>query len=158
MRFRELEERDNAVIASIIRDNLKRYGLDIPGTAYYDEALDHLTEVYGREDAKYYVVVDEKDRVLGGIGFSRFYDSEDTAELQKLYLCSEAKGSGSGYKMISFIEDKMRQAGFRRSYLETHDVLREAVHIYIKSGYTEIEQPEVIGHGSMNMFFIKELY
>lgn len=36
-RFREITEKDNPIIAKIIRDNLKAVGLDIPGTAYFDE-------------------------------------------------------------------------------------------------------------------------
>ena len=55
---------------------------------------------------------------------------EDTAELQKLYLNDSAKGFGLGYELIEFIEGKMRRAGYKQSYLETHDNLQAAIHIY----------------------------
>ena len=45
-RFRKISEEDNNVIASIIRNNLEQFHLDIPGTAYYDEGLDRLSECY----------------------------------------------------------------------------------------------------------------
>lgn len=48
---------------------------------------------------------------------------KDTAELQKLYLSDGAKGSGLGYELIDFVEEKMREAGYKVSYLETHDNL-----------------------------------
>ena len=46
MKLREIEESDNRIIAGIIRANLKAVGLDIPGTAYYDESLDNLSKYY----------------------------------------------------------------------------------------------------------------
>ncbi|MBP5454068.1 MAG: GNAT family N-acetyltransferase [Lachnospiraceae bacterium] len=158
-RFREITEKDNPIIAKIIRDNLKAVGLDIPGTAYFDEGLDRFSELYEGKDKGYYVVERDDGEVIGGIGFSEFKlsISKDSAELQKLYLTDSAKGEGLGYKMVSFIEEKMREAGFKASYLETHDSLGAAIHIYIKSGYTEIERPKEVGHSSMNRFFLKEL-
>ncbi len=140
-----------------MRSNLEAAGLDILGTVYFDEALDRLSDVYGRKDSRYFVVEDQKGHVVGGIGFAGFAVLSDTAELQKLYLDDGAKGSGLGYKMIAFIEDRMREAGYRRSYLETHDNLAAAIHIYKKCGYTELPRPDFVGHSSMNRFFIKEL-
>ena len=81
----------------------------------------------------------------------------DTAELQKLYLDDSAKGSGLGYKLVNLIEDKMREAGYKVSYLETHDNLQAAIHIYKKSGYLEIDRPAEVVHSTMNRFFKKEL-
>ena len=82
---------------------------------------------------------------------------KDTAELQKLYLSDGAKGSGLGYELIEFVEEKMREAGYKVSYLETHDNLQAAIHIYEKKGYVEIERPKEVVHSTMNRFFRKEL-
>ncbi|SEP54630.1 Acetyltransferase (GNAT) family protein [Butyrivibrio sp. TB] len=82
---------------------------------------------------------------------------KDTAELQKLYLTGSAKGSGLGYEMIDFIEDKMREAGYKASYLETHNNLQAAIHIYEKKGYKEIVRPKEVVHSTMNRFFMKNL-
>ena len=152
-----MTEADNETIAAIVRDNLKQFGLDIPGTVYFDEGLDHLSDFYGYEERRYFAVEDETGNVIGGIGFARFEPMKDTAELQKLYLTDSAKGSGIGYEMIEFIEDKMREAGYRQSYLETHDNLQAAIHIYEKSGYKEIERPKEVVHSTMNRFFLKGL-
>ena len=138
-------------------NNLKQFGLDIPGTVFFDDGLDHLSDYYGNKERRYFVVADESGKVIGGIGFARFEPMEATAELQKLYLIDSAKGSGTGYEMIGFIEDKMREAGYRQSYLETHDNLQAAIHIYEKSGYREIERPKEVVHSTMNRFFLKVL-
>ncbi len=157
LKFREMTEADDAAVASIIRDNLKQFDLDIPGTVYFDEGLEHLSDHYGNDGRKYFVIEDDNGEVIGGIGYDRFEPMKDTAELQKLYLTDTAKGSGTGYKMIEFIEDRMREAGYKASYLETHDNLQAAIHIYEKMGYKEIERPKEVVHSTMNRFFLKEL-
>lgn len=157
IKYREMTEADNDAVAALVRNNLKQFNLDIPGTAYYDEGLDHLSDYYGRDDCKYYVIEDDNGEVIGGIGYDRFEPMQDTAELQKLYLADAAKGSGLGYELIDFIENRMREAGYKFSYLETHDNLQAAIHIYKKKGYEEIERPKEVVHSTMNRFFRKEL-
>ena len=62
---------DNSAIAAIIRDNLKKHGLDIPGTAYFDESLDNLCAFYSGSAKKGYFVLSvtavEPYAVLKGI-------------------------------------------------------------------------------------------
>ena len=155
--YREITAADNEAMAVIIRDNLKQFGLDIPGTAYFDDSLNCLSDYYGKKDRRYFVISDETGKVIGGIGFAGFELMKDTAELQKLYLADCAKGSGLGYELIDLIEKKMREAGFKQSYLETHDNLQAAIHIYEKCGYKEIRRPKEVGHSAMNRFFVKGL-
>jgi putative acetyltransferase len=146
-----------AAVAALVRDNLKKFNPDIPGTVYFDEGLDHLSDYYGNDERRYYVIEDDNGEVIGGIGYDRFEPMKDTAELQKLYLTGSAKGSGLGYEMIDFIEDKMREAGYKASYLETHNNLQAAIHIYEKKGYKEIVRPKEVVHSTMNRFFMKNL-
>ena len=157
LQYREMTEADNAAVAALVRDNLKQFGLDIPGTVYFDEGLDHLSDFYGDDERRYFVIEDENGIVIGGIGYAGFELMKDTAELQKLYLADAAKGSGLGYELIRFIENKMREAGYKQSYLETHDNLQAAIHIYEKCGYKEIERPKEVVHSAMNHFFVKAL-
>ncbi|MBQ3573951.1 MAG: GNAT family N-acetyltransferase [Clostridia bacterium] len=157
-KIRKILPKDNSALAEIIRYNLKNHGLDIPGTVYFDAELDRLSEVYsGSEKRGYFVLADSDDNVIGGIGFAEFLPIENCAELQKLYLADSVKGIGLGYKLISFVEEKMAEAGFKSSYLETHENLKAALHIYEKSGYSQIERPKDVMHGAMTHFYFKEL-
>ncbi len=157
-KIRKIIPEDNSQIAAIIRYNLKNHNLDIPGTVYFDSALDDLCKAYSNSEKQgYYVLTDSNDIVVGGIGFDEFAPFCDCAELQKLYLADSAKGFGLGYKLINFIEEKAAEAGYKSSYLETHSNLEAAVHIYQKSGYREIERPKEVAHGAMNIFYYKEL-
>ena len=157
MTFRLINKDDDAIITNILRTNLKKHKLDIPGTVYFDAGIDKLTEMYSVPYCDYYVVCDDNGHVVGGIGYAKLSFMKDTAELQKLYLDESVQGAGFAYTMVSFIEDKMREVGYKTSYLETHDNLQAAIHIYEKSGYKEIERPKEVVHSTMNRFFIKEL-
>ncbi|MCR5719025.1 MAG: GNAT family N-acetyltransferase [Lachnospiraceae bacterium] len=158
MEFRGIKREDDEVLAHIIRSNLKAYGLDMPGTAYYDDNLNHLSDYYLKDkDKRFYYVVLEDEKVIGGIGLDEINLFDNCAELQKLYLTDSAKGRGIGYRLIEKIEDKARSLGYTQMYLETHTNLEAAIHIYEKTGYTEIPKPSLAVHSAMNKFFIKKL-
>lgn len=156
--IREMRPEDNAEVAELARYNLKKNDLDIPGTVYFDPVLDNLYDFYfGKEGRGYYVLVDEKEQVVGGIGFAEFEHFPHCAELQKLYLADSAKGKGFGYVMTRFVEEKMRESGYQVSYLETHENLKIAIHLYEKSGYQPIDRPSAVMHGAMTHFYYKAL-
>ena len=182
--YRELTEEYDSALAALIRTNLRHHHLDIPGTVYFDEGLDHLSRFYSGdpENRFYYVLLEGGDngkpgcgevspaggcgKLVGGIGLAAFGglagsgligEGERCAELQKLYLDDAVKGRGIGYGMIRRIEDKARELGFHRMYLETHTNLQAAMHIYEKSGYALIERPASVMHSTMNRFYLKKL-
>lgn len=159
MVFAPISAGDDASLARIVRNNLEMHDLALPGTAYYDEQLDHLSAYYLSDPAKrfYLVVRDEAGRTLGGVGVAELSFFEDCGELQKLYLTDEAKGAGLGYALLARIEDKARELGYKRLYLETHSNLRAAIHVYEKSGYRLIPRPAAAVHGTMDRFYSKEL-
>ncbi len=159
MKFKVISQDYDSDLAEIIRANLKNYSLDIPGTAYFDDNLNHLSDFYLADSGKRYycIVTDDDDKLMGGVGLAELDFFEDCCELQKLYLADEAKGSGIGYRLVSVIEDKAKELGYKRMYLETHDNLEAAIHVYEKCGFIEIEKPAGVVHATMNRFFIKEL-
>ena len=156
--IKKITPKHNTAMAKIVRDNLKNHGLDIPGTAYFDSSLDNLCKFYNNGDKRgYYVLTDENDTVLGGVGFAEFEGFDSCAEVQKLYLADEVKGQRFGYKMMEFIEDKIKESGYKLSYLETHSNLKIAIYLYEKIGYEKIEKPKDVAHGAMDSFYIKKL-
>ena len=156
MDFVPIEPHQDAAMAAIVRAALKAHGLDIPGTAYFDEALDHLSVYYDRPGRAYYVLL-EDGAVTGGVGLAQFEGLPGCCELQKLYLSPAAQGRGLGYRMIRFIEDRARALGYRQMYLETHTNLQAAIHEYERSGYRQIPRPAAVIHTTMDRFYIKEL-
>lgn len=156
--IRHITATDDEAMGTIARTNLAAYGLDIPGTAYFDPEIMHLSAFYGAEPEKrtYFVAVDGTDAVLGGGGLAEYEPLENTAEMQKLYLSDAAKGHGLGKRLVALIEDRARELGYKHLYLETHSRLQTAVHIYEKLGYLRTE-PMTANHATMDLFFIKDL-
>ena len=52
LNYRKIENADNAQIAKIIRSNLEKLHLNLPGTAYFDPELDHLSDYYNSKPEK----------------------------------------------------------------------------------------------------------
>ena len=158
MHYRIIEPKDNLIIANIIRDNLKANKLDIPGTVYFDENLNNLSDFYLASPKRaYFIALDDNDNIIGGIGLAELGFMDDTAELQKLYLTDAAKGQGLSYELIELVEETALNKGYKRIYLETHTNLKTAIHLYEKCGYKLIEKPKEVVHSSMNRFYLKEL-
>lgn len=156
--IRPITENDDAAIASIVRANLKKYSLDIPGTAYFDPELNSLSTYYSHNPKKRaYFIADDSESVLGGIGIAEFAPIENCAELQKLYLTDSAKGKGLGRKLLERAFEFATSAGYEKIYLETHSNLFEALRLYEKLGFVQIDRPKNVLHGTMNLFYIKYL-
>lgn len=159
LNYRKIEASDDKRIAQIIRTNLEKLHLDIPGTAYYDPELEHLSSYYNCNSSKriYYVALDEAGQVIGGVGIAEFDGIENCAELQKLYLDDSVKGKGYGKELLLIAEDWARSAGYQNLYLETHTNLSVALKLYEKLGFRQVEKPCSTPHSTMNCFYLKKL-
>lgn len=159
LNYREIQASDDKIIAGIVRANLKKFHLDIPGTVYFDPELDRLSEFYNSSPGNrvYYTALDENGKIIGGAGAAEFAGIPDCAELQKLYLIDEAKGRGYGRQLVQLVENWAREAGYRKLYLETHTNLSTAVKLYEKLGFHQIEKPAAVVHSTMDHFYIREL-
>ena len=159
LKYRKIAESDDEQIAKIIRANLERFHLDIPGTAYFDPELNHLSVYYNSNPEKrgYYVAISEAGQVIGGVGIAEFDGIESCAELQKLYLDDYAKGKGYGKELVLLAEKLARSLGYGNLYLETHTNLSTALKLYEKMGFHKIEKPCSAVHSTMDCFFLKQL-
>ena len=157
-RIRPILPEDDARLAEIIRQNLEKKHLNIPGTAYFDPELAHLSRFYAAlPEKRAYFVAECGGAVLGGAGYAECSAFEDCAELQKLYLSDSAKGKGLGRRLMETVETSARQAGYRRLYLETHSILDAAIRLYERRGYRSIDHPPSVQHGTMDRFYLREL-
>lgn len=159
LNYRSLTADDDAVLASIIRTSLEQMHLNLPGTAYSDPELDHLSAYYAREPKKrtYFVALDDAGQVVGGVGAAEFAPIPNCAEIQKLYLSDAVRGKGYSKELMRLAETWSREAGYRQLYLETHSNLQIAIKLYKKHGFTEIERPKEVLHSTMDHFYIKHL-
>jgi len=156
--IREIEPNDNSVLATIIRQTLKEFKADKPGTVYFDESTDHLSDLFKAENSKYFVAFIES-KLVGGAGiFPTKGLPEDTLELVKMYLLPEARGYGLGRTLILKCIEEAASKGFKRIYLETMPELDKAVKAYEKLGFVLLDGPlGDSGHHSCDLWMVKDI-
>jgi putative acetyltransferase len=139
--IRTILPQDNPALARVVRQSLKEFGADKPGTVYYDDATDELSQVFQAPGSIYYVALLE-GQVIGGAGV---YPTEGlpagTAELVKMYLLPQARGKGYARILIDKCFAFAQQYGYEQLYLETMPELAHAVRIYEKLGFTSLSAP-----------------
>ncbi|WP_040537002.1 GNAT family N-acetyltransferase [Schleiferilactobacillus shenzhenensis] len=156
--IRPLVPADDVVMASIVRTSLSAVGLAIPGTAYFDPELSHLSAYYAAAPRRAYFVAVQNGQVVGGAGIAQYSDTPQVAELQKLYVASAARGQGISKKLMATALTFARAASYECVYLETHHTLTVAMHLYRELGFTPLLQPLGGGeHSAMDSFWLKML-
>ncbi len=155
--IRPIEPGDNAAIARIIRQSLKEFGANHPGTVYYDDATDHLFELFQATAQSSYFIAEKEGIVIGGAGiFPSNGLPEGTCELVKMYLSPAARGIGLGRMMINKCIDIAVEKGFTAMYLETMPELKKAVSIYEKFGFVSLNGPMGnTGHTGCEIWMLK---
>ncbi len=156
--IRPIQPSDNEILAVIIRNTLKEFGANHPGTVYFDDATDHLYEVF-RADRSHYLVAELDGRIVGGGGiFPTSGLPEDTCELVKMYLLPEARGIGLGRSILEKCLESARDFGFGRIYLETMPELNLALKTYEKMGFTYLcSALGNSGHFGCDLHMIRDL-
>ncbi|MEQ6389714.1 GNAT family N-acetyltransferase [Bacillaceae bacterium S4-13-58] len=158
MRIREMEEKDNQAMEQIIKRSLESFSLNIPGTAYFDPQLGTLAQYYREKpNAKYWVVVNEQEEVVGGVGIGPFGKEEGICELQKLYIKPEAQGKGLSKELMK-VALGFAKEHYTYCYLETLEKLHVANRLYDKLGFEKLEKGlDDSEHGAMDTWYMKKL-
>lgn len=156
--IRTIQPTDNPIIAKIIRQTLKEFGANHPGTVYYDKTTDTLFELFQKEKSVYFIA--EKDEIIvggGGIFPTEGLDA-NTCELVKMYLLPAARGTGLGSQLITLCIEKAKSFGFSNIYLETMNELKAALKVYERMGFTYLTGPMGdSGHFGCPLWMIKKL-
>ena len=158
IQIREINRKDNAHVAAVIRDVFVLDDFPKTGTAFADSQLDFMFENYDKPRAIYFVVEDN-GKIIGGAGVSQLDNStENVCELQKMYFLPEARGKGIGQQMIQKCLEKATAFGYKKCYLETLPEMIIAQHLYTKAGFEYLCAPMGnTGHSTCPVWMIKNL-
>ncbi|TNC83075.1 MAG: N-acetyltransferase [Oleiphilus sp.] len=156
--IRQIEKKDNAQIASIIREVLTEYGANRPGFAWQDPELDDMSGAYDCAGRSYWVI-ESGGVVVGGGGVAEFEcEMPAVCELQKMYLLPKARGRSLGYRLLSQVIEQARHMGYERCYLETLNSMTEAGRLYQKMGFSPLTAPMGnSGHNACDNWYLKTL-
>jgi putative acetyltransferase len=152
--IRPILEKDNAIIATVIRAVLIEHDVPKVGTAYADVALDKMFETYNVNRSRYFVV-EENGTIWGGAGIAPLANENDSiCELQKMYFLPEARG----FEMMQTCLRFAIEAGFKQCYIETMPNMHDAQKLYQKAGFIYIDQPlGNTGHNACPVWMLKNL-
>jgi putative acetyltransferase len=79
------------------------------------------------------LIEDARENLLGTCGLYPL--TAETVELRKMYFSKNLRGHGIGKKTLQRMIETARELGFKKIYLETASVLKEAVALYEKFGF-----------------------
>jgi putative acetyltransferase len=158
MVIRKIVTDDNAPMAAIIRNSLLEFNAAKPGTVYFDETTDHLSDVF-RENRSAYFVVEIDNEIAGGCGFYPTQGlPEDMCELVKLYVSKKYRHHGYGQTLLQKCMQEAKKKGYQKMYLESMPELKNAIAMYEKNGFEKIGGPlGNSGHTGCDVWMMKEL-
>lgn len=156
--LRRIEKKDNAEIAEVIRTVFREFGIDRPGTVYYDPTTDDLYTLFSAPGSAYWIA-ETNGRIAGGCGL---YPTpglpEGCAELVKLYLLPAFRGKGIGRMLMEKTFESARKLGYAQMYLESMPELSRAIGIYEKAGFRFIPgRMGNSGHYNCNIWMLRDL-
>ena len=156
MLIREIQEKDNKQVESLIRTCLIEFGGDKPGCAWSDPDLGCFYQVYQNENSKYWVV-EENNKIVAGCGIGPLMEVENICELQKMYSLKEVRGTGVASRLIK-ISLEFAKKQYKKCYIETFSNMVAANKFYKKNGFIQLEKPLIdTEHYACDVWYIKLL-
>ncbi|MFT3980803.1 MAG: GNAT family N-acetyltransferase [Ferruginibacter sp.] len=154
--IRAIQPGDNADLAMLIRKVIEEYNVPKCGTVYSDPTTDDLYSLFRKERSVFWVA-ELNGKIAGGCGI---YPTkglpQDCAELVKFYVSGNARRKGIGSALIEKSIASAKAAGYTRLYLESLPQFAEAVHMYEKLGFENMDAAMGdSGHSSCNLWMIK---
>ena len=156
MLIREIEEKDNEQVESLIRTCLIEFGANKPGCAWEDPNLGCFYQVYQNEKSKYWVV-EENNKIVAGCGIGPLTNTENICELQKMYSLKGVRGTGIANELLK-ISLEFAKKHYKKCYLETFGNMIAANKFYKKNKFIQLEKPLVeTEHYACDVWYIKTL-
>lgn len=132
MKIRDASNADIPAIRELVFGVLTSYRLN-PDPTGTDRDLDDVETNYFNGGGRF-SVLEDKGRIIGSYGLWRIDDHE--CELRKMYLSADCRGKGFGKLLLDHALRSAEELGFRAVCLETASILKEAIALYVKFGFT----------------------
>lgn len=159
IQIRHIEQKDNVLLANIIRSCFHDYGVKCTaGTVYQDPTTDDLYSLFQTPKSLLWVAELEGE-LVGCCGiFPTENLPENCTELVKFYISENGRGKGIGRLLLEKTINTAREFGYSQVYLESIPEFSTAVSIYEKQGFKFLEKPlGNTGHSGCNLWMLKEM-
>lgn len=102
----------------------------------YDAEVEHLNDKYGQPDGRLYLLVVDGS-AAGCIGLRKIDDA--ACEMKRLYVKPEFRGHHFAEHLVTKIIGDAKTIGYQKMLLDTLPFLQNAIRLYKKLGFYEIE-------------------
>jgi len=102
------------------------------------------------------IVIAYKNQIPIGCGCYRLIEN-DKVEVKRIYVCKTFRGRGISKMILQELEKWALEEGFKTAVLETGKKQLEAINLYIKSNYFQIENFSPYIGNEMSVCMRKEL-
>ena len=130
--IRSASNEDCERVQALVFGVLSEYdlALDLEGT---DRDISDIEAHYTGRGGVFELLEDFQGNLLGTVGL--YPMNAETVELRKMYFSKTLRGRGVGKQTLARMIETARALGFKKIYLETAKVLKEAVALYEKFGF-----------------------
>lgn len=139
--MRPIRPADDPIVADIIRTVMTEHGAVGPGFAIVDPEVACMSRAYAdaSDPPARYFVLEQGGRVIGGAGFAPLAGGDPRiCELRKMYLRPNVRGAGLGRRLLAYVLEHARAAGYARCYLETMATMQRARALYESVGFERL--------------------
>ena len=113
-------------------------------------------DVYNKIDHINTVVVSYLDEIPVGCGCYKPFDHE-TIEIKRMFVKPENRGLGISKMILAELEKWVVESGYKKAILETGSKQHEAIQLYHKVGYKEIDNYGQYAGNSFSICMSKNL-
>ena len=119
----------------------------------FEEELAHLNEMYSAPSGV--IFLSKKEDIFTGCVAVRKKEN-DVAELKRMYIKPAYRKAGLGSELLQNALDAATKMGYKKIRLDTLSHMTDAISLYTKNGFYEIE-PYYFNPEKNALFFEKEL-
>lgn len=119
----------------------------------WDEDLQHIEEVYLRDGEFLVGKINNKTVAMGALRKI----SEEVAEIKRMRVHPDYQGRGFGQQLLTLLEQKAKEIGYKKIILDTTVKQVPAQHLYIKNGYKETFRDMIEAINTENIHYEKIL-
>ena len=132
--IRTWQASDRHSAANLIGSVLAEYGLSWDPEHSDRDVLD-VERCYQDTGGEFWVV-EQDGQLVGTVGYYPVPHGDQAVELRKMYLLPAVRGQGLGKFLLQQAEIAITARGFSQIWIETATVLKEAVLLYERYGYS----------------------
>lgn len=136
--IRAARNADQDAVRALVFSVLDEYEIE-PAPKTADRDLYDLEGFYG--EGMFAVLETADGEIAGTVGLAPL--SSAACELRKMYLAPKFRGRGFGAKLLKHAVARARALGFSQMELSTKRIMEEAIGLYLKFGFTELESGPV---------------